>query len=447
NFGAFISLLKCVVGTGILALPLAFYYAGIIFGTILLIVVAFILIHGMQLMIMCMIESSRRQQMGYCTFPLSMKFSLSQGPRFFQCIANAGAAICYIVLISSHYGVCVVYLVFVSENLKQMFDFHVTELNVRIYVAIVGLLMMAPFMIRSLKWLVPFNLLASVLIYLGFTCIIYYLFQDLPPISQRAVVFGEVAYLPLFFGIALFSITSVGVMLAIEAKMEHPEQYIGWFGILDLSIVVVIISYTFFGVMGYWKYGDAITGSITLNLPTKETVAQISKTFIMIAIFFTYPLCGYVVIDIIMNQFWNRNGELKHAVFKEYIVRVVFVLISTINAAAFPNLGPLLSLVGAFTISLLNVIFPAIMEICLLYPPEYNYGKLKWKLIKDILLFLFGTFVLVLGTTSSINEMIRNWGGEKTTAEPTTVEDTTELGTTLAAAAPAPVPPAFLRFF
>lgn len=60
-------------------------------------------------------------------------------------------------------------------------------------------------------------------------------------------------------------------MLAIEAKMAHPEKYIGWFGILDIAIVVVIISYVFFGVMGYWKYGDEIAGSVTLNLPIKET--------------------------------------------------------------------------------------------------------------------------------------------------------------------------------
>lgn len=159
-----------------------------------------------------MIESARRQQIGYCTFPLSMQFSLGQGPKCFQAIAKAGAIVVYIVLISSHYGVCVVYLVFVSKNLKQLFDFYMTETSLLIYVAIVGLLMIPPFLIRSLRWLVPFNLMASLLIYLGFACIIYYLFQDLPPISDRAVFFGEIEYLPLFFGIALFSITSVGVV-------------------------------------------------------------------------------------------------------------------------------------------------------------------------------------------------------------------------------------------
>lgn len=97
----------------------------------------------------------------------------------------------------------------------------------------------------------------------------------------------------------------------------------------------------------------------------------------MCAIFFTYSLCGYVVINIIMSHYWNKSGELKHAIIKELILRFVFVIVSTINAVAFSNLGPLLSLVGAFSISLLNLIFPAMIEMCLLYPPEYDYGRLK----------------------------------------------------------------------
>lgn len=146
-----------------------------------------------------------------------------------------------------------------------------------------------------------------------------------------------------------------------------------------------------------------------------------------------------------MNQFWNKSGELKHAVIKEYLVRVAFVLISTINAIAFPDLGPLVSLVGAFSISLLNLIFPAIMEICLLYPPEYDYGRLKWKLIKDIILIIIGTFILVHGTYSSIREMIKDWGGTTSTAAPTTSEDTTETEALSPSAAPSQAP-AFLRF-
>jgi len=51
DFGAFISLLKSVVGTGVLSLPLAFYFAGIINGIILLILASIMLIHGIQMLV------------------------------------------------------------------------------------------------------------------------------------------------------------------------------------------------------------------------------------------------------------------------------------------------------------------------------------------------------------------------------------------------------------
>ena len=40
----------------------------------------------------------------------------------------------------------------------------------------------------------------------------------------------------------------------------------GWNGVINKSMVVVIILYTAVGFSGYLKYGD-VQGSITLNLP------------------------------------------------------------------------------------------------------------------------------------------------------------------------------------
>lgn len=51
NCDALLSLLKCVVGTGCLALPLAFFYVGYVGGIILTIVVTALLIYGLQLLV------------------------------------------------------------------------------------------------------------------------------------------------------------------------------------------------------------------------------------------------------------------------------------------------------------------------------------------------------------------------------------------------------------
>ncbi|XP_017058853.1 glutamate transporter polyphemus-like isoform X2 [Drosophila ficusphila] len=384
---------------------------------------------------MSLVECSRRMQVGYATYPEGVNYAFNQGPNVFKKCAKAGSYIVDIILCCSHFGVCVVYIVFVSANIKQLFDYHWTVLDLRAYIAIIGLLLIPFFMIRQLKYLVPTNLLATVLIYLGFIMMMYFVFSDLPSISDRSIFFGEIEKLPLFFGIALFSITSVGVMLAIESQMEKPQHYIGWFGVLDKAIVLVLISYIFVAIMGYWRYGEEIQDSLSLNIPSDEVVSQVAKAFIAIDIFLTYPLSGYVVIDIIMNHCWNKNKELKHPVLKELVIRVAYVLCTTITGLIFPNLGPLLSLVGAFTISLLNLVFPPMIDICLYYPPEYNYGKLKWKLVRDILLIVIGILILVNGTSFAIMEMINKWGfeSETTTEEPTTEASTMADNTTAAA--------------
>ncbi|XP_016956267.1 glutamate transporter polyphemus-like [Drosophila biarmipes] len=432
DIGAFFSLLKSVVGTGVLSLPLAFYYAGIINGIVLLILASIMLVHGIQMLIICMVECSRRMQVGYATYPQAMEYSFGQGPKCFRYCSKAGGYFCDGVLGASQFGVCVVYILFVAANIKQVFDFHVVVADLRIYIAVIGLLLIGPFLIRRLKYLVPFNIVATILIYTGFLMMMYYLFVGLPPISERNIVFGPIEKLPLFFGIALFSVTSVGVMLAVESQMVHPQHYLGWFGVIVWAIVIVLFSYIFFGIMGYWRYGDQVADSISLNIPTNEVLAQVSKTFIAIAIFLSYPLAGYVVIDIIMNHYWNKSGELKHAVLKENVLRVALVLLTTTTGIIAPNLGPLLSLVGALTISLLNLVFPALIEICLFYPPEYNYGKLKWKLVKDIFYVIIGLVILVQGTIFSIMNMVKEWGGgheaTNSATDGTTTGDTTTTG-------------------
>ncbi|XP_052845681.1 glutamate transporter polyphemus-like isoform X2 [Drosophila gunungcola] len=271
NFGAFISLIKCVIGTGVLALPLAFRYSGTILGIVLLTLTAFLLIHGIQLIVRCMVECSRRMQIGYATYPEAMVYSFANGPKCFRYISKAAGYLADIVLCSSHYGICVVYLVFVSSNIKSVVDQTVdleAVVDIRIYIAVIGLLSIPFFCIIYLKYLVPLNFVANLLLYIGFAMIFHYIFQDLPPFSDRSFV-GDPLKLSIFFGIVLFSISSVGVMLAVESKMARPQKFIGWFGVLNLASFVVVISYITFGIFGYWHYGEEVQASLTLDLPTE----------------------------------------------------------------------------------------------------------------------------------------------------------------------------------
>ena len=53
---------------------------------------------------------------------------------------------------------------------------------------------------------------------------LYYVFQDLPSVSERPAIAPIQGY-PLYFGTVLFALEAVGVFIALEANMERPKNF------------------------------------------------------------------------------------------------------------------------------------------------------------------------------------------------------------------------------
>lgn len=65
--------------------------------------------------------------------------------------------------------------------------------------------------IRNLKLLAPFSSLANILTFIGLGMILVYVFEDLPPLSEREM-FGTARNFSLYFGTTLFALEAVGVV-------------------------------------------------------------------------------------------------------------------------------------------------------------------------------------------------------------------------------------------
>ncbi|CAF1534142.1 unnamed protein product, partial [Rotaria sordida] len=74
-----------------------------------------------------------------------------------------------------------------------------------------------------------------------------------------------------------------------------------------------------------------------------------------------------------------------------------------IVAALIPNLGLVISLVGAVASTALSVIFPPICESITFWPD--NLGRYKWQLILNFLIITFGLYVFIAGTTLSLSNI------------------------------------------
>lgn len=73
-------------------------------------------------------------------------------------------------------------------------------------------LLIAVNLIRNLKYLAPFSMVANILMGIGMVITFFYVFRDgLPAVGDRPS-FASFETLPIFFGTAIFALEGVGVV-------------------------------------------------------------------------------------------------------------------------------------------------------------------------------------------------------------------------------------------
>lgn len=265
-----IHLLKGSLGSGILAMPLAFANAGLWFGLISTIVIGVICTYSVHILVKCSQLLCRRAQVPSLAFADIAETAFLSGPEPLHKWSRLARFIINSFLIVDLIGCCCVYVVFVARNVKQIVDYYY-ELDVDIRV--IMLAMLVPLilinLIRKLKYLAPFSMVANVLIAAGMGITMYYIFQDLPKTTERPAMV-EVKHWPVFFGTVIFALEGIGVVMSLENNMKKPNHFIGCPGVLNIGMAFVVTLYTSVGFLGYLKYGPETKGSITLNLPVDE---------------------------------------------------------------------------------------------------------------------------------------------------------------------------------
>lgn len=119
-----------------------------------------------------------------------------------------------------------------------------------------------------------------------------------------------------------------------------------------------------------------------------------------IAIFLSYSLQFYVPMNIIWPAVKHHFRTEKSKHLGEYALRTGLVFLTFALAIAIPNLGAVISLVGAFSSSALALIFPPLIEIITFWPDKL--GRFSWVFWKDIAIVIFGLVGFAIGSYVSI---------------------------------------------
>ncbi|XP_055526283.1 proton-coupled amino acid transporter-like protein CG1139 [Wyeomyia smithii] len=407
NLDTLMHILNGNLGTGILAMPNAFKHSGLYLGFFGILTMGIICTHSMHILVKCSRELCRRYQVPSLSFSEIGRYAFESGPSSLQKLARIVAVLINCFLIVMQIGFCCVYYLFVAVNLCDFLDYVGIQLDV--LTVLLGLLipLTALNMIRSLKFLTPTSLVASVLAISGITIAFIFLLQDLPPSNSVAPISGW-STLPLYFGMAMYAFEGIGVVLPLESNMKTPKDFCRWNGVLNTGMTIVTCLYSAVGFYGYLKYGDEAQGSVTLNLPSEELLAQMVRLLMAVAVFASYALQFYVPMTIIgpIVRRWFGSQTAQGAA--ECTLRFALVLLTFIMAANIPNLGAFISLIGAVSTSALALVFPPVVEIITFWPSR-KYGRWNWILWKDILITVFGLAGFVIGTSTSVVEIITDW--------------------------------------
>uniref|UniRef100_A0A8D8WBX1 Proton-coupled amino acid transporter 4 n=1 Tax=Cacopsylla melanoneura TaxID=428564 RepID=A0A8D8WBX1_9HEMI len=409
NNETLVHLLKGSLGTGILAMPNAFVNAGLVIGTVGTVLIGILCTYCLHVLVRSQYLLCKKKRVPVLNYPDSMRVALEQGPDCLKFAANASAIIVDVFLIVYQLGICCVYIMFVATNIKPVTDTYIKEMDVRVLMVLLLLPLIGINSIRNLKLLAPFSQLANVITFIGLGIVMYYICQNLPPVSSRPM-FGEPRSWNLFVGTTLFALEAVGVVIALENNMKTPADFGGYYGVLNKGMVVIVIMYVIMGFLGYVKYGAEALGSVTLNLPKEDVLAQSVNFIFAVAIFISYGLQCYVPVEIIWSRYLLKhldNATPGKKLFVEYVMRVTVVLITFILAVLVPRLELFISLFGAFCLSALGIAFPGIIEMCVLWPDKF--GPCKFILIRDILLIIGGILALILGTFISLQDIVRSF--------------------------------------
>lgn len=411
NMDTMTHLLKASLGTGILAMPMAFKCAGLLNGIIFTILVAVVCTHCAYVLIKCahvLYKKTRKTQM---TFPEVGEAALQNGPQALQAWANSFRIFILVSLFFTYFGTCSVYTVIIAKNILQVVAHRmgVDENEVEIRLFIIALLLPLIFMawVRDLKYLAPVSMIANVFMGLGLGITFYYLVGtgELKTDNINNMLFKPPVEWPQFFSLSIFAMEAIGVVMPLENAMKTPRSMLGFCGVLNRGMSGVTLVYILLGFLGYLRYGEEVLDSITLSLDNNLIPAQIVKISIAIAVYCTFGLQFFVCIEIVWNAYKDRFS--KRPDLANYMIRTIMVTVCVMLAVAIPTIAPFMGVIGAFCFSILGLIAPAFIEIVTFW--DIGFGPCKYLIWKNILIFIFGMFALVFGTQNAVVSIISEY--------------------------------------
>ncbi|KAH8291680.1 hypothetical protein KR018_005293, partial [Drosophila ironensis] len=399
-----VHLFKGNIGPGLFAMGDAFKNGGLIVGPLLTIVIAVVSIHCQHVLIACSKKMRDLRGEEVCAdYAETVKQCFENGPTKLRSWSRTMSRLVDIFICVTQLGFCCIYFVFISTNVKQIMQAYEIDLDVRLVMLMALLPVLLSSLITNLKWLTPVSLFANICMILGLAITLYYALKDgLPEIGERAL-WTNGSQLALFFGTAIFAFEGIALVMPLKNAMAKSRQFESILGVLNVGMFLVSVMFMFAGSVGYMKWGEAVGGSLTLNLGD-TILAQVVKLMVSMGVLLGYPLQFFVAIQIMwpnVKQIFRIPGR---SLAGELGFRSFMVLVTLAIAELVPALGLFISLIGALCSTALALVFPPVIE--LIARSEPNKGPGVWICLKNLVILVMALLGFFTGTYESLKQIV-----------------------------------------
>eukprot|EP00442_Polarella_glacialis_P052463 CAMPEP_0115058988 /NCGR_PEP_ID=MMETSP0227-20121206/6660_1 /TAXON_ID=89957 /ORGANISM="Polarella glacialis, Strain CCMP 1383" /LENGTH=588 /DNA_ID=CAMNT_0002444045 /DNA_START=50 /DNA_END=1816 /DNA_ORIENTATION=+ len=411
-----VNVTAAALGAGALSLPRAIYYSGIIWGPILMILLAVLSMISIK-MIVQLVEIS-----GKGSYEEIAK--LAFGPWF--------ALLVEVNIILFCFGTAVAYMITVGQVSHQVLD------------AVFGSsveegswlsTLMEPnsvLILTTVLILLPLSLLDSIndLRYAslaGVSCIIYlifvvfYIFMTHSISPSLMTEDGFTAWQPKGGMTGVFKMLSLAIFAfccqpnvpAIYNELErksHKRMNKVSIGSMMLCCTV----YLFMGVTGFLAFGEGTLGNVLQNLQPmvcqNDWVVRSGVACMAFAVTMAFPLNIFPIRFTVESALFYNRPHLNTRAMRTGIA-VTAVSCSLVSAIVLPQINLIFELIGATTGSFVCFIGPGLL-FCRLVP-GHTFSSHK---LKAVLLIVVGVIFLLLGTYSSVLDVVAQFtdGGQST---------------------------------
>jgi len=418
NVETLMHLFKGNVGTGLLSLPLAIYHGGWVLGPLMLAAISVMAVHCMHLLVGASQHLCKKCSVATLDYGEVMQTVLQEyGPSWLRTRCHLGSKLVNLFILITQFGFCCCYFVFIAANIREVaLDNTPTGSTLskllkdgndadRVIMAILAIPMCALCSIRNLDHLAPFSALANLATAISVAIIFSYLIPNLQdPIANDFPKTQSFEKFALFFGTAIFSFEGISIVLPLENNAEKPEDFPK---VLNGGMVMVTVLYISMGLLGYLTFGEDICGSVTLNLPS-EPIYDAVKILYCFVIFISFAIQFYVPITFLWpscKAALFRNTE--RPVLMEMLFRYMLVAFVCALAIAIPDLGDIISLIGAMASSMLALILPPTIDQLVMTFNKPN-GKARFYIstVKNVAIIIFGVVGMVVGTYVSVDQLV-----------------------------------------